>query len=248
MPKKQLTQSYIAQIKECRVPVQIVWERRNSIRSSIGKKAAILRMPIGMTKQAEEVHMTRFQDWLEDQLSKKQALRQRFLFKEYRSGDQLKVGKHQYQLAVTYSSNKNISGKLKDGQIALDIPFGLPDEAIKKGTEHVLSRLVAQDFKPEITQRMLTLNRQHFQVPVTDVRLKYNHSNWGSCSASGIINLSTRLLFAPDDVIDYVIIHELAHRKQMNHSPRFWALVAKAMPDYKDKEKWLRENSHLCQF
>lgn len=248
MPKKQLTESYVAQIKECRVPIQIIWEHRNGFRSSIGKKAAILRLPLGITREEQKERIARFHDWIEYHLSKKEALRQRFIFKEYRSGDQLTVGKRQYQLAVTYSSNKNISGKLKAGQIALDIPFGLPDEVIKKGTEHVLSRLVGMDFKPEITKRMLDLNRQHFQVTVTDVRLKYNHSNWGSCSASGIINLSTRLLFAPDEVIDYVIIHELAHRKQMNHSPRFWALVARAMPDYKEKEKWLRENSHLCQF
>ena len=70
--------------------------------------------------------------------------------------------------------------------------------------------------------------------------MKYNHSNWGSCSSKGNINLSTRLLFAPDDVIDYVIIHELAHRIEMNHSPRFWKLVSDAMPDYKEKEKWLK--------
>jgi predicted metal-dependent hydrolase len=80
------------------------------------------------------------------------------------------------------------------------------------------------------------------------VRLKYLHSRWGSCSSSSNINLSTRLLFAPEGVIDYVIIHELAHLQELNHSPRFWRLVAEAMPDYQLKEKWLKDNGHLCDF
>jgi len=86
------------------------------------------------------------------------------------------------------------------------------------------------------------LNERHFQQPIDQVRLKYNHSNWGSCSNKGNINLSTRLLFAPPEVIDYVIIHELAHRLEMNHSPRFWKLVADAMPNYREQERWLKEH------
>ncbi|MCB0682671.1 MAG: M48 family metallopeptidase, partial [Saprospiraceae bacterium] len=62
------------------------------------------------------------------------------------------------------------------------------------------------------------------------------------------INLSTRLLFAPPKVIDYVIIHELAHLVEMNHSRRFWDLVAAAMPDYEEQEKWLKKFGHRCDF
>jgi len=56
------------------------------------------------------------------------------------------------------------------------------------------------------------------------------------------------LLFAPDEVIDYVCIHELAHLKERNHSPEFWKLVEGALPDYREKEKWLKENSDQCWF
>ncbi|MDV7393186.1 M48 family metallopeptidase, partial [Arthrospira platensis SPKY1] len=77
---------------------------------------------------------------------------------------------------------------------------------------------------------------------------KYNSSNWGSCSSGRNINLSTRLLFAPPAVQDYVIIHELAHLVELNHSDRFWKLVSEIMPDYEEKEKWLKEYGHLCEF
>ena len=62
------------------------------------------------------------------------------------------------------------------------------------------------------------------------------------------MNLSTRLLFAPKDVIDYVIIHELAHLYEMNHSKKFWNIVSQVMPNYKEKEKWLSKNGRLCDF
>jgi predicted metal-dependent hydrolase len=55
-------------------------------------------------------------------------------------------------------------------------------------------------------------------------------------------------LFAPKDVFDYICIHELAHLVEQNHSDKFWALVEKAMPDYMEKEKWLKENRGLCKF
>jgi len=69
-----------------------------------------------------------------------------------------------------------------------------------------------------------------------------------SCSSKSNINLSTRLLFAPSDVIDYVIVHELTHLIEMNHSQKFWNLVKSVMPNYKQKEKWLKEYGKLCDF
>ena len=78
--------------------------------------------------------------------------------------------------------------------------------------------------------------------------MKYNKTNWGSRSTKNNINISTRLLFAPKDVQEYVFIHELAHFFEMNHSKRFWDIVGKIMPDYKEKERWLKINNAKCDF
>ena len=71
-----------------------------------------------------------------------------------------------------------------------------------------------------------------------------NH-RFGSCSSKRNINIAYRLLFAPREVFRYVCLHELAHLKEMNHSKRFWSLVAGAMPDYKGHEKWLRDSGFM---
>lgn len=77
--------------------------------------------------------------------------------------------------------------------------------------------------------------------------LKINNAKtrWGSCGSSGNLNFTWRLIMAPKKVVDYVIVHELAHLKQMNHSPKFWNEVKLIIPDYKNDELWLKRNGHL---
>lgn len=74
------------------------------------------------------------------------------------------------------------------------------------------------------------------------IRIADQRSRWGSCSSKGTLSLNWRLIMAPQAVMEYIVIHELAHLKEMNHSSRFWAVVEKYCPDYRAHEKWLKEN------
>ncbi|WP_027399201.1 M48 family metallopeptidase [Anaerovorax odorimutans] len=73
------------------------------------------------------------------------------------------------------------------------------------------------------------------------IRVNKAKSRWGSCSEKGNINFTYRLIFAPKEVIDYIVVHELAHLKEMNHSKRFWHVVNEIMPDYKERCKVLKD-------
>ena len=77
------------------------------------------------------------------------------------------------------------------------------------------------------------------------ITIRNQRSRWGSCSGKGNLNFNCLLMLFPDEVIDYVVIHELCHRKHMNHSKEFYAEVARVCPDYKNCEKWLKENGAL---
>ena len=76
------------------------------------------------------------------------------------------------------------------------------------------------------------------------ITIRFQKSRWGSCSGKGNLNFNCLLMKAPDEVIDYVVVHELCHRKQMNHSPRFWAEVERILPDYKERRAWLKKNGN----
>lgn len=74
------------------------------------------------------------------------------------------------------------------------------------------------------------------------IAIRDQKTRWGSCSSAGNLNFNWRLILAPAGVLDYVVVHELAHRRQMNHSARFWSVVEEEMPDYKRYVKWLKEH------
>lgn len=73
--------------------------------------------------------------------------------------------------------------------------------------------------------------------------IKSQKRRWGSCSARGNLNFNWRIVMAPERVLDYVVVHELCHLREMNHSPRFWHLVAQVIPDYKKDKDWLQRNA-----
>jgi predicted metal-dependent hydrolase len=68
---------------------------------------------------------------------------------------------------------------------------------------------------------------------------------WGSCSSSGNLNFSWRLVMAPMEVVEYVIVHELVHLREQNHSARFWKLVSEILPEYRSQRRWLNEKGYL---
>lgn len=69
-------------------------------------------------------------------------------------------------------------------------------------------------------------------------------TRWGSCSSRGTLSFNYRLIFAPPEILDYVVVHELCHLTHMNHSKDFWNMVGSVMPDYQKHRKWLREHGH----
>lgn len=93
---------------------------------------------------------------------------------------------------------------------------------------------------PHITERIGYFAAQVGREPQR-LRIAAQKTRWGSCSPRGTVSLNWRLLLAPSEILDYVIVHELCHLLQANHSPRFWREVARVMPEHERHRRWLRE-------
>ncbi len=130
----------------------------------------------------------------------------------------------------------------KDGTITIRYPRGTQPEVIQQKAYDTIKKTLraeAKKYMPERLAKLASAHGFHYE------RLRYSTANgrWGSCSSSGTISLNIWLMTLPDAAIDYVMIHELAHTKHMNHSQQFWDQVATCMPDYKARKKVLSQHS-----
>ena len=108
----------------------------------------------------------------------------------------------------------------------------LTNEEIQKLAEKAL----------EYVPKRVSYFAEQIGVEYGKLTVRNQKTRWGSCSSKGNLNFNCLLMLTPPEVIDYVVVHELCHRKEMNHSKAFWAEVEKVLPNYKEQAKWLKEN------
>lgn len=228
--------------------VYISMEQRNDSRASIGKTGVHLRLPAGMQREELFREIMRMKRWAIEKIKEKPPEFKQKGSRAYHDGETLRVGNEEYVIRISFSEKQSSSARVMGNTFYFTLSSSLSEPVKQKHISVLLSRLVAKEKKQYMESKIRGLNQKHFNFNPRKVFLKYNSSSWGSCSEHGNINLSTRLFFAPEEVVDYVCIHELAHLQEKNHSPAFWKLVESVMPDYKDKQKWLKENSDNCWF
>ena len=162
-----------------------------------------------------------------------------------------------------------------DGRVILRAPKGLSNQAVMDFVKERQAWIVGKWFETERIRRQKAERppRDYEQNPALEaqyrkearrriteraayfaekmgvdygrIAIKAAKTRWGSCSAQGNLNFHWKLILMPPAILDYVVVHELAHRIEMNHSPRFWAQVERILPDYRERRRWLKENGGL---
>lgn len=235
-------------INEMEYKIRIKIEKRNDSRVSISQKSINIRVPNFLSREELFQEVQKMKSWAKQKILENPEKFRQKLQKKYCDGQEISVGNEKYLLKIRYLNKTGSSARIDGNTIFLSISSNLNEIQKSKHISTLISRCLARKKLPEVRKRIEEFNAKYFNKEIKKVFFKYNQSNWGSCSERGNINLSTRLLFAPQEVFDYLCIHELAHLVEQNHSEQFWAMVEKAMPDYKEKEKWLKENGRGCTF
>ncbi|HLP95626.1 MAG TPA: M48 family metallopeptidase [Saprospiraceae bacterium] len=245
---KKRTLKGLIHIDGVALPVRVALDLASGHYYSLTTRRITLRLPVTASEGMIRDYLHTVQEWVKMQFEQQPAYRDAYFGKQFRDGELLQVGERKYVLALEFKDRVTSSARLVGDTICLEMNENLNAWQRTRTAKTLLSRIVAKDFQGEISRRVTEMNARTFRQPIKSINLKYNHSNWGSCSSAGNVNLSTRLLFAPREVQDYVILHELAHLIEMNHSDRFWALVERYMPKYQEAEKWLKDNRAKCDF
>lgn len=138
-----------------------------------------------------------------------------------------------YELCL--AKGAQVRMRLQEGACRLSLPAPEDEEAVRAALKQALSRRALMRIREELDAYAPRIGVEYGRVAIRDQK-----SRWGSCSAKGNLNFNWKLIMAPPEALRYVVIHELCHRIEFNHSPRFWALVREQMPEYESWKKWLK--------
>ena len=170
--------------------------------------------------------------WIYRNLAEWEDLNRTRVHREFVNGESFLYLGRRYSLSISENVDKPL--QLKNGQ------FLLAKLALPNAPQHFRSfykeKLIAK-LNERVPMYSSRLGKEPSQIKVQELK-----NRWGSCTASGIINIHWRCAMLPLNVLDYVIAHEVAHLKYPNHTPAFWRQVEKMMPGHEEQKKWLRFN------
>jgi predicted metal-dependent hydrolase len=211
--------------------------RRMTLRVSHVTKQAVLTVPERGSIKAARAFADSYAGWI---ISRLAAIPEKTLFKP----DAL--------IPLRGVPHRIVAGQSLRGLCRVDQDDqGLPIIWVAGGEAHIARRIRAflmREAKRDLTEAVARHCRQAGLV-AKSIALRDTRSRWGSCSAKGALNFSWRMILAPPFVLDYLAAHEVAHLREMNHSPRFWKLVHQLCPRTLEAENWLkREGSKLHHY
>ena len=218
---------------------QIIRSRRKTIALVIQPNGELLiRAPKRATKRQINAMLTQHADWIAKKQAQMREAKEKFAPHQFIEGEGfLYLGKS-YPLHITGAKKTTLRLWGKNFQIA-------------KSAQAHAEQLFTAWYKKEA--RKIFIERVEFYAKKYDfdyakLKLSSARTRWGSCSSNGNINLTWRLVMAPLEIVDYVVVHELSHLREHNHSKAFWAQVEAILPDYKSRRKWLKEHGKELHF
>ncbi len=228
------------------IPVTVYFERRTNARVSAGKDSVLLRIPAKCTDKQLIEYKQWCSRWIKKQWQASERFRATYMPFDVTKCRRVYTTDKEFSVRISDSQRKMARGVIEEDVIALEVPGDWTDIAKSDVAYRMIHDLLARLYKPAFERRVRAMHEGRFNKKIKSITLRNMSSRWGSCSQYGELSFSTRLLFAPRSVQDYVILHELCHLDVLDHSDRFWKRVASIDPNYTRKEQWLDDSGHLC--
>ncbi|NLX63362.1 MAG: M48 family metallopeptidase [Clostridiaceae bacterium] len=234
------TEKYFIEYKNTKIFYTLTRSNRKTIGLKIDKNGEVkVSVPLRLGKKQIEEAIRGKADWIINKIYKVREMNLNIVPRKFVSGEKLLYLGKEYILKVVDRDITRPEVCIQNDTISVYISQSLTKESRKQAVKETLIKWYRQYFSEIVNDRIekysLKLNATPCKVVIKDQKTR-----WGSCSVKGNINLNWRLVMAPVDIIDYVVVHELCHLKIMNHSKDFWLLVESVLPCYKEKRKWLK--------
>ncbi|PJF44759.1 MAG: hypothetical protein CUN55_02270 [Phototrophicales bacterium] len=203
----------------------------------------IITMPVDTKREASDV-LREHAAWVLKQLDRWAG---KVTYRKYVSGETLPFLGVAHTLQIIQKANERISTvKRQDETLIIRLANTIKEETQREHIRKTLERWYRKQARSYLTQRT-EFWANEIGVTYQRIRIKGQRTRWGSCSARGGINYNWRIMMAPPQAVDYLIVHELCHLIVMNHSPVFWGIVSVYCPAYLHWRHWLKENAFYLQ-
>ena len=159
----------------------------------------------------------------------------------YTDGETLLYLGREIPIITSASDGRSVTVTLHDGAFRLSVPHDLPVEHRPEKSRAALERWYRSEAKRLLPELVARWQGRVGRKKPSFVQVRSQRRRWGSCSSDGSIRLNWRIIMAEPALIDYVVVHELAHLAVMDHSPRYWKVVERALPDYLDRRRRLNQ-------
>ena len=213
------------------IPYKLVRSNRKTLGLYITKDAQLeVRAPLKMSQRDIEKFIGTKKQWINSHLAKRKQLNSEKAAFRLDYGAMLTLCGKQYPLIAKEGNHAGFNGE------CFYLPPSLPPDIIKQISVQTYKN-IAKNFLPAKTAQYA----ERMNVRAAAVKINSARTRWGSCSGKNSINFSYKLIMADEDVIDYVVVHELAHTREHNHSAKFWALVEAVLPDYQARLNKLKQ-------
>ncbi len=218
--------------------------RRGSVGFRIGDGGVRILAPHQTPKALLKEMIDARLPWIREQLRQLQAQPPRTTSRRFVDGETLPLLGIHYPLRIRESRRPAVV--LERDRLCIDVGRLDDSERHQQRCLQLLQDWLQQQAEAFLPQRLKYWSERLQLFPVS-LKIRSYRSRWGSCDQQRRITLNNRLMMAPQAIIDYVIIHELCHLLELNHSPAFWAQVERHCPDYVDKRRWLRSQGAELQ-
>lgn len=197
------------------------------------KREVIVRAPKHAPLWYINKALTLKHNWIHDTLAKMEQRYGEIKQKQFKHGEEFLYLGQTYTLTIVPLAEK---------------PLDLKEHFILSATHAHRARDIFEDWYKKQAKQVIGERVAYYSekagIVYEKIRIVNAQSQWGSCSSTGNLSFTWRLIMAPQEAVDYVIAHELAHRNHMNHSPAFWKRVGELFPDYRRQRRWFRFHGH----
>ena len=223
--------------------------KRKTLSLEVTAGSVIVRAPKGVNRSYLADWVLQRRLWVLEKLAEQHHRESQIITPSYRDGSRLKWLGVEYPLRILHGAKSSVSLQ-DDGVLTVTLGARLASVAVANSDEHHTRNKVFNWYQSRARELLIDKTQYYateLGVSITAITLRQTKTKWGHCTREGKIQYNWLIVLAPEPVVDYLVVHEVCHRVELNHGKRYWKLVESLCPDFQRQRRWLKDWGHTLK-